>query len=699
MALVAGGALLLAVAFRIWVALQIPTPWILVDEIVYSEFAKSFAEGGVFLVRERSPAIPSVLYPILIAPAWLADPVSTAYGAAKTINVLLMTATVVPTYLWARRLVSPAWALVAAVLVLLMPSFLYTGVLMSENAFFPLFVAAGYATAAALERPTAGRQALAVAAALVGVTIRVQGLVLLAILPAAIALKLLLDLRASSDEPRSRRAWLGLRPFWPTFAALAVGAFAYTAYKVSRGQSLASALGSYQTVTDANYSLGDGLHWVVLHFAELGFSVGVVPACALLLLLGLAVSDPRTTTPAERAFLAVATASVALVVVQVALFASRFSLRIEERYMFPLAPLCFVALVVWLARGLPRPPLLAVPAALIPVLLLLKVDLEGLLGIQILSDTFGLIPIWRAVQLLDGGAGTAQLLLWLGAGVAAAAFLLLPRRLAPLLPLGVAAFLALSSYPVYGAVRDYSRSLEAYAGATNLDWLDDRVASGAEVPFLYDAARDPAFDAMIVWQSEFWNRSFGSVIRLGPATRDPLPEQAASADPATGRISGVEATRWAVAARGLELAGTPVERRPLMTLYRVRGPLRLAGAVEGVYADGWMGTHAAWTRYAGRAERVRVVLSREAWGGPDVPGRATVRVGTLGLVAGVPQIVRQTASRTVVLHTRRRQVLTLSAPRPPFRVDVDIEPTFSPSEFGAEDTRQLGAQVTFSYRD
>ena len=39
--------------------------------------------------------------------------------------------------------------------------------------------------------------------------------------------------------------------------------------------------------------------------------------------------------------------------------------------MFPLAPLLFVALVLWLARGLERPPLVAAIAAIVPVLLLL----------------------------------------------------------------------------------------------------------------------------------------------------------------------------------------------------------------------------------------------------------------------------------------------------------------------------------------
>jgi hypothetical protein len=37
-------------------------------------------------------------------------------------------------------------------------------------------------------------------------------------------------------------------------------------------------------------------------------------------------------------------------------------------------------------------------------------------------------------------------------------------------------------------------------------------------------------------------------------------------------------------------------------------------------------------------------------------------------------------------------------PPPPFQIAMTIQPTFSPAEFGATDSRQLGAQITFKYR-
>ncbi len=45
-------------------------PWIMVDEIVYSELAKNVAAHGQFLVRGVPSHGYGFVYPVLIAPAW-----------------------------------------------------------------------------------------------------------------------------------------------------------------------------------------------------------------------------------------------------------------------------------------------------------------------------------------------------------------------------------------------------------------------------------------------------------------------------------------------------------------------------------------------------------------------------------------------------------------------------------------------------
>ena len=149
-----GGIVLLALVVRLLLVDRIVTPWIMADELIYSEMAKNFADHGEFLVRDSASTLNNVAYPVLIAPAWFAQSIDTAYGLARTINVVVMVLAAVPVYIWGRRLMSAGYALLAAVLVLLMPSLTYTGMLMTENAFFTAVVASCFAIALTLERPT-----------------------------------------------------------------------------------------------------------------------------------------------------------------------------------------------------------------------------------------------------------------------------------------------------------------------------------------------------------------------------------------------------------------------------------------------------------------------------------------------------------------------------------------------------------------
>ena len=171
---------------------------------------------------------------------------------------------------------------------------------------------------------------------------------------AALTLKLVLDLRAQ-DGPRGARYVVAeLRRYIPSAAAFLLLGGGYVALKVVQGAPIEEGLAAYGGVVKVEYDLSNAFEWVVDHFAELTFSVAVVPVSALIVLLGLGLRGWASTT-AERAFVAVATSTFVLVVLQVGIYASRFSLRIEERNMFCLAPVLFLALALWLSRGLPRP--------------------------------------------------------------------------------------------------------------------------------------------------------------------------------------------------------------------------------------------------------------------------------------------------------------------------------------------------------
>jgi hypothetical protein len=702
-ALVLCGILLVSIVVRLWLTREITTPWIMIDELLYSEMAKSFASSGHFLVRDAPTSLNNVVYPALISPAWLVHPMGTTYGLAKAINVLLMTSAGIPVYLWARRLVAPVYALVAVVLTLLMPSLVYTGMLMTENAFLPAFVLAAFVVALLLERPTLLRQLAAFAAIVLAVAIRYQGLVLLFVLPLAIVLKVVFELRAERRPEPWRFAWRELRRYWISFALLASGALLYVGLQAARGHTLRGGLGSYQVIAGHGYSLGQVRHWVLLHFAEFGFSVGLLPASAFLLLLGLAFVRGGTRSEAERAFLAVAVAAVPLVVIEVAAFASRFSLRIEDRYMFFLAPLLFVALALWLDRGVPRPRVLAVAAGVVPAVLLFALPLASLLNVSIYSDTFGLLPVLRLSTVLSG-IDEARRVLLIGGIAAAAAFVLWPRRAGAqvVFPLAVAAFLVLSSYPVVGALRDYSRNLKTTAGLQeHASWIDARLGSGRpRASFLLGTTSDIWPETLSLWQQEFWNRSVGPVYNLSTPEPAGGPETPVGVAPQNGlivsKLTG-QAVRapYVVSSFSFGIDGRLIAARPPFALYRTIGPLRVKEARSGIYGDGWMGADAAFTRYvASRPGRLALTLSRKAWHGKDVPGHARVELVPLnGTHAGTTL-----TTRTTTLHSGGAHTFLLTTPGRPFTVRVHVAPTFSPSQFGLPDTRQLGAQVTFSTR-
>ena len=118
--------LVLAV-IRVWLAGKIATPWIMSDEFLYSELARSFADSHRLLVRGCGL---SDLQRRLSATrfAGLACGVDgDHYTLVKTINVVLMTIALIPVYLWSLRLMRPVYAVVATALVALLPAFVYTG--------------------------------------------------------------------------------------------------------------------------------------------------------------------------------------------------------------------------------------------------------------------------------------------------------------------------------------------------------------------------------------------------------------------------------------------------------------------------------------------------------------------------------------------------------------------------------------------
>ncbi len=322
----------LSILFRIVLARRMVAPWIMVDELIYSELAKSAAAHGTFLIRGVPAHGFGFVYPLLIAPAFRVASVPTAYGLAKATGSIVMSLAAIPAYLLARRVVRPPLALFVAVLTLAVPSMVYTGTLMTETAFYPLFLGCALALVMTLERPTLYRIAVLLALTMLAFLTRAQ----------AIA-------HRARDPDRAALP----RPLAPARVPLALrdrrraAACSSSLWEAVHGRSPRAALGAYQVTTSTHYSVASVLRWLVYHVGELDLYVGVVPFAALLFLL--------TTRERRSPFVAAAVSMTAWLLVEVAAFASTQSQRVEERNMFFVAPFFFVALCWWVERGLPRP--------------------------------------------------------------------------------------------------------------------------------------------------------------------------------------------------------------------------------------------------------------------------------------------------------------------------------------------------------
>ncbi|MHB8642854.1 MAG: hypothetical protein ACYDA3_08220 [Gaiellaceae bacterium] len=568
--LVAAAALLLFVAGR-----AIPTPWILIDELLHAELARGLRTGAGYDVRGHGLNV-SWTYPALLAPfAW-------SYGAMKAVNAVVIALTAVPVFLWARRLVSDLSALAAAVLTLLLPSLLFSSTLMLESLFLPLFVAACFLIALALERPTPGLQLAALVAIASASATRVQGLILV---PVVVLCALTL-----------RR----VRELAPTLAVCAVVSLAVVVKLAAGG------LGVYAGTRSAHYAAGPIAGWLVRNAGELSLAVGIVPVAALLAL--------RARTLRERAFVAVVGWTTAALVALASVSASWQPPGLKERYMLEAMPLLLVALVVWLERGAPRPWW----AVLVPAALAVALPLHRLFGEQsLLGNAWALLPFDRA------GLTAARVLVAGGAVAAAALFLFAPRLAA----VGVALFLGVSTVVVWSTIRNQSRAVLALSGLTTKAWLGGHPATYLNATaFEQETAERKYFEEWVpVWETEFWNRSFTGVLTLGTAD-EPAPffQDHGSLDWGTGAVSG-RAAPYVIVDPRFRPVGTLVAASGKLLLYRPSGALRLASATEGVHVDGTTTGLAAYTCWAQCPAHVRVEAE---------DAHAVVRIGSFAALPG-----------------------------------------------------------------
>ena len=391
-------------------------PFVLGDELVYSDLAKSVARSGELLLFGSPHLGHSVLYPVAISPFFaLASDTATALDALQLVQALWMALAAVPAYLLARAVVSHGWSLAVAALTALVPWAGYAALVMTESLFFPCFLVFALVLVRALERPTVARQAAVLALLLALALIRPQAVAL----APAVATAVLLHARAR------------LRPHAPLLVAVTTVALG-AAFVLAAGRGgPGAAYGALFDDVPGPLTLG---LWAVRNVAGIALALGVVPLAAFPLALARLLRHEASA--AEHAVGATSIACFCWVTASVALLSASpwgFS-WVHERSLFFVTPLVLACVAHWVAAGAPasrRALLLCCTATLLALASLTAPLIRRSSDL----DAPAIVPLERMLASHPSVPAQAWII---GAGLIACAVLVLARRTPA--PLFAAAF-------------------------------------------------------------------------------------------------------------------------------------------------------------------------------------------------------------------------------------------------------------------
>jgi hypothetical protein len=299
-----------------------------------------------------------------------------------------------------------------------------------------------------------------------------------------------------------------LRRFVPTFAAL--GIVAALGIGVLLLGSRWTLLAQSHFLARADYPLVPAARWIARHLGDVFLLVLGAPLIAMVI-LAIDAFRGRARDPRVAALLAVTFGYTVLVVLQVGVYASRWIGQLDERTLITIAPPMFVAFIVWLHLGLPRPQPLSTIAALVVAAPALFLPVRAVVNTFAVPSAFMVVPL---LSLLERTSSDTLELTWL-LGVAGVVLLtlFLPRKAAPLLVVAVIAGLVATSALVQTRIDRRARGdRHLFFGSASPRWIDQ--AADGSVVYVDDG--DPLWNAP--WHIAFWNERVRVVARLGPST-------------------------------------------------------------------------------------------------------------------------------------------------------------------------------------
>ena len=671
------------------------TPWLFGDELELTQLSRAIADTG-HAARRGEPYSFTTLWTYVLAPAWLIDNLHAAYATVKYLTVIVMTATVFPAYAIARMLVGRRPALFVAAASGAIPAVAYSSMIVEEPFAYFWSTLALFLIMRALITPSRWWIGGAVVASLIAPLVRGE----LAVIPTVFLLAGAFLLWRSDYVSRWRRTWSTWD--WVGFVTLVVGA----AVIVSAVLGHRSLEWNYATRLYKGRMLDLGLNAA----GALTIGLGVLPVVAGLAVLWRAPGEPaRRELRIFRSVLLAAIISFGLYTAVKSTYVSiTFGTYTYERNLIYVAPLLFTGTALWLERRRLHPIALALSSAFVLVLIL-TTPYE--MGQDLSYNAPGLAILQQANRYLqlDPTGAKIGLLALLGFSIA---LLLAPRFLgrgAAWLVLAVAAAVVawnLTAEISFASASNRASDRFADNIRTPFTWVDD-ATGGAPTLYLGQQMSDQNGE----WLLEFWNRSIKAVWSLDGTAQGPGPFLTPDPRASDGALSHDPGYPYVVQEQGIEVVGKTVATHLHRAggglepwhLIKVDPPLRLRGSVTGVYSDGWTGSFSAYTRYStagGRAGRIRVIVSRAAWGGPNKTGHVTVAIGRI-LIGDdkQPHLGKPTEVKRFDIHSKEEIPILLKAPGPRFRVEVTITPTFVPQQLAADQTdrRELGAKVSYVF--
>jgi Dolichyl-phosphate-mannose-protein mannosyltransferase len=561
-------------AIRFAAAQTFTTPWIAPDEMVYALIGESLWSDGALTLRGLPTPYYSLLTPALVGAPLAALDLADGIQWARLLQALAMSLVAVPTYLWARRIASTGWALVAAALVLAAPAMHYSGFLMTEPLTLTVVTVALYAMARAVEQPTLWRHGIFFAWATAAAAVRLQALVLIpALLVAAV-----IDALAARDGRRLRPV-LSLAALGLAFAVVVAAVVALTGGELSSRR----VLGAYTPLGDQTAAAGDRIGEIAWHafgVAVLGLGVAALATSAL----AACVLSGKDRDATLRAFVSVTLGYLALLVLQVGLFSAAFVGHVAERYLMTALPPLAIGLAAWISRGAPRANAVVVAVWGAIVLGAALIPIEQLATPATLVNT----PTPAALSTL----GDARALLVAVAVAAGALVLLLPRRLAWITAALVGVGLVVASVDSGRRIADASEHEERVAvGSAAPSWIDDAQLDDATLLVTGDR----------LWtataRTVFWNRAVREVVRLSTHTMPFPPTTPSAAIAEDGTIVTADGRPLerpvVIAPSTFTFDGEKVAERqvansesPGLSAWRIDGPARVRMKVEGLLPNG-----------------------------------------------------------------------------------------------------------------